>query len=143
MNWLTSLFTRTKTVDNVFDKKDGLLVRAGGWIDGLHYSDQEKAEINQQMVEGAVKFVTDTLPENSTRSQSRRDIANLWIKAELGLILLSAIARPWSPDIAAFYWQMATSELMFWGTISVLTFFFGPYMVGSHLGKLNREKPDR
>ena len=60
-----------KTVDDIFDKDDGILVKAGGFIGGLVYSDQEKAEMNKQIVVAAQKFVVDTLDESTERSKAR------------------------------------------------------------------------
>lgn len=49
MGWLGSLFGTKKAVDNIVDKENGLLVRAGTALGNLYYSDQEKAEDNQEV----------------------------------------------------------------------------------------------
>ena len=40
-----NIFKRKKTVDDVFDSENGLLVKAGGFINDLHYSDPDMPEI--------------------------------------------------------------------------------------------------
>lgn len=48
MGWLGQIvgkvFGTDKAVDNLLDKDKGLLVRAGGWINDMSYTDAEKAE---------------------------------------------------------------------------------------------------
>ena len=44
MGWFGRLVGTDKAIDNLLDKNEGLLVRAGGWVDGLKHTDQEKAE---------------------------------------------------------------------------------------------------
>lgn len=132
MNWFTSLFSSNKVVDNVLDKNNGLLAQAGEWIGNFSYTDEEKAEAKAALNNGVVEYVKTTLTENSARSKTRRTVAVMWIGVELLLVLLTCAAAPFNMELAKFYWQVATSELMFWGTMSVIAFFFGPYMIGSH-----------
>jgi len=42
MNFLGKLFGTDKAVDNLLDKDKGLLVRTGGWVNDLSYTDAEK-----------------------------------------------------------------------------------------------------
>ena len=53
LGFFKSIFSTQSNIDNVLDKKDGLLVKAGGWIDGLSYTDQEKAEMTLQFTKVA------------------------------------------------------------------------------------------
>lgn len=132
---IKSLFGSSKAVDDVLDKDNGLLTQAGEWIGNFNYTDEEKAESRAKMNEGVVEYVRMTLTENTVRSRTRRYIAISWIKIELFLVLLTCSVAPWDIELAKFYWSVATSELMFWGTMSVIGFFFGPYMIGQHFGK--------
>ncbi len=45
MSIFKAIFSADKVADNVLDKDNGLLVRAGGWIDGLSYTQEEKAKM--------------------------------------------------------------------------------------------------
>ena len=49
------VFGTDKAVDNILDKDKGLLVRAGSWVNGLSYTDQEKAENNLVVRDWGVK----------------------------------------------------------------------------------------
>ena len=130
----TTWFTSQKTVDNIMDKDNGLLTQVGGWIGNMNFTDEERAKMNKTMADGTAKFVVDTLSENTVRSKARRDIAVLWIKFELLLIFMIAIIAPFNMEVAKFWLSLAFGELMFWGTMSVLAFFFGPYMLNKHMG---------
>ena len=46
MGFLGKLFGTEKAVDNLLDKDEGLLVRAGSWVGNMNYTDEEKAENN-------------------------------------------------------------------------------------------------
>lgn len=119
--------------EDVFDKDNGLLVRAGSWIDGLSYTEQERAVAAAEMARAAQDFVASTLSENTMRSRTRRAIAIVWIRFELALIAASLLAFPIDPEMARYAWELASSEIMVWGTLSVLAFFFGAHILGRGL----------
>ena len=134
MGWFTNLFSN-KSVDNVLDKDNGLLTQAGEWIGNLSYTDEEKAESRERLNSGLVEYIKSTLSESTVRSKTRRFVAIMWISVELFLLLLTCASAPFDIELAKFYWSLATSELMFWGTMSVIGFFFGPYMIGNHFNR--------
>ena len=124
-----------KTVDDLMDKDNGVLVKAGGFINDLHYSDAEKARDYAAMAGAMSQFVKDTLGENTERSKTRREIAVLWIKSQLTLIFLTVFAGcieygiRGTMVIAEFVWGVASSELMFWMTMSIGAFFYGAHLM--------------
>ena len=132
---IKSLFGSGEVVNNVLDKDNGLLAQAGEWIGNQQYTEEEQAEARADMNKGVVEYVRMTLTENTVRSRTRRYIAITWIKIELFLVLLTCAVAPYDAELAKFYWQITTSDLMFWGTMSVIGFFFGPYMIGQHFNK--------
>lgn len=140
MGFFTKLFSTNKVVGDVLDKDNGLLAQAGTWIGNFNYTDEEKAEARAEMNKGVVDYIKTTLSENTNRSKTRRFVAKAWIYVELFLVLLTCAAAPFDANLAEFYWKVATSELMFWGTMSIIAFFFGPYMIGSHFGGKRENK---
>lgn len=130
MTW----FKSQKTTDDIFDRKDGLLVKVGGFVNDLHFSDAEKARYNAETVKAANDFVHATLSENTERSKTRRALAKAWIYTVLGLVVLTAllgVAGAWVPacmTAAAFVWSIVTHELIFWTTLGVMGFFFGNHI---------------
>ena len=133
---LKTLVTGTpKIVEDVFDKDEGLLVKAGGFINNLHYSDQEKAKGFADLAKAVSDHIKTTLGESTERSKTRRLIAGMWIRTQLALILMVAITIPLNKAIAKQYFELATCEIMFWGTGSVIVFFFGAYVWGTYIKK--------
>ena len=76
--------------------------------------------------------------------RSRRNIAILWIKAQLGLILMVAMAISadaiLGTNMKADFFDLATCNVMVWGTGSIIIFFFGAYAWGAHIKKAE-DKP--
>ena len=134
-----------KAVDDILDKDNGLLVKAGGWLNDLNYTEAERAKDYAAMTKGVIEFVTTTLTESTVRSKTRRNIAILWIKAQLGLILMVAMAISadaiLGTNMKADFFDLATCNVMVWGTGSIIIFFFGAYAWGTHIQKKNESKP--
>lgn len=120
-----------KTVDNLLDKDNGILVRVGGFINDLHLSDAERAELAKKTGDAIAKFAVDTLGENTERSKTRRTIAVEWIRAQLTMMILVFVMAPFDADTAKMLFNIATSEIMFWCTMAVMGFFFGGYYLNS------------
>ncbi len=132
MAWYNPLSWGEKTTDNIFDKDKGLLAQVGGWFGNLKLTAEEVMEFNGKTVTAVQEFVKSTLSENTARSKARRAIATLWIKTELGIILMCAIAAPWNIQLAEFYFKIASAGVMFGGTTAIIIFFFGSYGLARH-----------
>jgi len=139
MNFLTAVknfvIGAPKITSDIFDKNDGLLAKAGGFLNDLHYSDAEKAKDVFKIGEAVTEFVKTTLGENTARSQTRRLLAILWIKVQLAMLLMVAILIPFKKELAQDYFNLATCNIMLWGTGSIITFFFGGYVWGTYIKK--------
>jgi hypothetical protein len=132
MAWYNPLSWSDKLVDNVLDKDNGLLKGVGGWIDDLSHTDQEKAEDKKELRKAVVAYAVASMGENSERSKARREIAKQWIKTQLWLILMCAIAAPFDMKLAEFYYKLSTASVMLAGTGAIITFFFGSYLLTRH-----------
>ena len=127
---IASLFTGStieKSADNLLDKDKGLLVRVGGFVNDLNLSDEERVKYAQKTADAAAKFAVDTLGENTERSKTRRRIAVDWIRVQLFMLISVFVVAAFDAAQAKFLFEIATSEIMFWGTMGVMTFFFGGY----------------
>jgi len=126
--WLLDLFRLApKAVDDVLDKDKGLLTQFGGWIGNMSLTEEEAMKANIKTVADVQEFVKATLSESTERSKTRRDIAWMWIKTQLALVLLCAISAPWNMELAEFYFRLCTSGLMIAGTSAIIIFHFGSY----------------
>lgn len=119
--------TIEKSADNLLDKDKGLLVRVGGFVNDLSLSDEERVKYAQKTADAAAKFAVDTLGENTERSKTRRRIAVDWIRVQLFMLISVFVVAAFDAAQAKFLFEIATSEIMFWGTMGVMTFFFGGY----------------
>ncbi len=124
LSWFTS---SPEVVKNVLDKDNGLLTQVGGWIGNMNLTDEEVMEQNAKTVTSVQEFVKATLSESTGRSQARRNISSLWIKTQLGIILMGCIAAPFNIELAEYYATLATSTLMLMGTTAIIVFFFGSH----------------
>lgn len=129
-----------KMTEDIFDKDAGLLVKAGGFMNKLHYSEEEKAIDNREQGKAATEFVKATLGENTEKSRTRRQLAVMWIKVQLYLVLITVICIPLSvvfpekgKEIFTMMYKITTSGLMMLGTGVVMTYFFGSYGWGTYI----------
>ncbi len=125
---------------DVFDKDNGLLVRAGKFIGGLNYSEQEQAEVNLKLADQVIEHVKATKDENTIKSKARRELAIMWIKTQLHLIWINVILVPLailSPEQGKPMFDMmlkiTLSWLMVGGTVTVMAYFFGTYGWGTYV----------
>lgn len=144
MHWLGAIknfvLGAPQVAEDVFDKKEGLLVKAGGFINDLSYTEAEKARDMAALAKEVTEHIKSTLSESTARSLTRRSISILWIKAQLGLILMVAICIPLNVKWANSFFELATCNVMMWGTGSVIIFFFGAYAWGAHIKKGDMKK---
>jgi len=142
MNWLSTIKNfvvgAPQITTDIFDKDGGLLAKAGGFLNDLHYSDVERAKDVFKIGEAITDFVKTTLNENTERSKTRRQLAVLWIKVQLSLVLMTAICIPFKLELAAKFFELVTCNVMLWGTGSIITFFFGGYVWGTYMKKKNK-----
>ena len=127
MTWYNPFSWSSKTQDNVLDKNNGLLAQVGSWIGNMNLTKEEVIEFNAKTVTSVQSFVVATLGESTERSKTRRSIAILWIKSQLGIVLMSCISAPWNMELANFYYKLATSTLMITVTTAICIFFFGSH----------------
>lgn len=129
-----------KAVDNILDKDNGLISQLGGWVGNMNLTDEEVIRFNAKTVDSVQKFVTATLSESTERSTTRRAIAVLWIKTQLGIVLMCCIAAPFNMELAKFYFELATSTLMITVTTAICIFFFGSHGLAKHNESKNGTK---
>lgn len=132
MAWYNFFTAVPKAATDILDKDNGLLTQVGGWIGGMNLTDEEVMIQNAKTVTSVQDFVKATLSESTERSLSRRNIASLWIKVQLGIVLMTCISAPWDMELAEFYFKLATSTLMIMGTTAIIIFHFGSHGLARH-----------
>lgn len=127
MSWYNPLSWGDKVVDNVLDKDNGLLTQFGGFIGNLNLTEEELIKLNISTVESVQVFVKETLSENTERSKTRRSIATMWIKMVIWIVLFTCLAAPFNSELALFYLNLLSSNLIFGVTTAISIFFFGSH----------------
>lgn len=128
----------------IFNKKNtGKVVDAAiSGIDKLFFTKEEKMDYGRKVAELQLKHTEMTLGENTARSLTRRYLAVLIMSVFLLLILASGVAYCFDKDYAAYLFKLAESISPL--SMMVAAFFFGAYMVGSHMiNKYKKDKKDK
>jgi hypothetical protein len=136
-----------KAIDNLVNKDNGLLVKAGTALGNLHYSDQERAEGNEKTREWGIRQLEALAPFKVVQRILAFAVASLWIFVGINVVVAiwirAATKKPamfegqqiWlSVDAATPLMEFAMSDYVFWPTLVV----FGLYFTGGvlpHKGK--------
>jgi len=108
-------------------------------IDALFFTKEEKAQQSFKVAEAQVQYLKTTLNENSVRSLTRRYLALAIIGVFLLLIIAAGAVYPINQVYAQFLFKLVSSLNTL--VMMVAGFFFGAYMIGSHLlGKAPKDK---
>jgi len=129
---IKSLFSVDKVTDNVLDKDNGLLVKAGGWVDGLNYTAQEKAQMTLKFTEVANARLKALEPFKVVQRILAFAITFFWIVVGVNVVIAiwydgvngctDAIetCQPIAPTMLSF----AFSDYVFYPVVSVLSLYF-------------------
>ncbi|WP_321514919.1 hypothetical protein [Marinifilum fragile] len=100
-------------------------------IDALFFTKEEKAQQSLKVADAQMQYLKTTLSENSARSLTRRYLALAIVGVFLLLILGAGLAYPMNQEYAKFLFKLvgALNTLV----MMVAGFFFGAYMIGSHI----------
>lgn len=119
-------------------RSDKIIDGAIKGIDALFFTQEEKAQQSLKVADAQMEFLKTTLSENSARSLTRRYLALAIVGVFLLLILGAGMAYPMNQDYAKFLFELvgALNTLV----MMVAGFFFGAYMIGSHIWGKRRNK---
>lgn len=135
MSAVKSIFIRPKTVDDFLDSEKGHIAKIGQFIGNQQFTDQERAKMMEGLTHAVRQFSVDTAKESTSRSVTRRNLAVMWIKVQLGLVIATFIAGIFGYEQFDLMWQIVTSDVMTFGTAGVMIYFFGAYGFGAYIGK--------
>lgn len=156
MSWIGNLFGTASAVDNIVDKDNGLLVRAGTALGNLHYSDQEKAESSERTREWGIRlldslsafkvvqrviafttlFVWSFLAVNITIAYWVRALTEtviLHVNMVDGVEVVTKVVT--SVDAVTGLFEFATTDYVFWPVLAVLSLYTGGGTISSWKGK--------
>lgn len=100
-------------------------------VDKLVYTEEEKADARTALLQHWIKLQETLGEETTVRGVTRRILAVLFCGAYVFLTVLAAAVWPWSEhwrNYANFLWEIANGQYG-WITMTVVVFYFGPYVV--------------
>ena len=130
MSWFGKLFGTEKAVDNLVDKDNGLLVRAGTALGNLHYSEQEKAENALLVREWGIRQLEALQPFKVVQRIIAFSVMFLWVFAALNYITMLWLEHPKLDSLLEFL----MSDYVFWPTLSILSLYTGGGTINSLRG---------
>ncbi len=137
MSIFGKLFASDKAVDNLLDKDKGLLVRAGGWVNDLSYTDAEKAENQLLVKQWGIKQLEALAPFKVVQRIIAFAVTSLWWIVGINVLVaiwVRAITTPTECmegavcqgiDAVTPMLQFAMSDYVFWPVLSVLSLYMG------------------
>ncbi len=130
------LFSGEKTVEKAVNLVDDSVRGVGGWIDEQQFTEQEKAENRQRLMDFRLKVLSKTADESSVRSISRRILAWTIVGVFLMLVVTAAIGTVlgalWVKGVVTLINAMSSSYL------AVTSFYFVSHIGNSWIEKAKK-----
>jgi len=127
-----NLFGTKEAVDNLVDKDNGLLVRAGTAFSNLYYSDQEKANDSKGVRDWGTEQLRALHPFKVTQRILAFGALFLWLTTGLNIIIMIWIDHSRLEKMMEF----GFSDFVWWPTALV----FGLYFAGGAINSLKGGK---
>jgi len=115
-----------------------LVDKASSGIDKIFFTKEEKADFSFKIADSLAQYVNSTISENSARSITRRYLAILIMATYLFLMVAACGVSIWDVEKGTFIFDVANKMSTL--VLMVGAFFFGAYMVGSHLLDKKKKK---
>lgn len=119
------LFGTQKAVDNLLDKDEGLLVRAGGWIDGLSHTEQEKAENQLLVKEWGIRQLEALAPFKVVQRIIAFSVCFAWLFVLINVVVAAWVEASTGMQIRQAMLDLAFSDYVFWPVMAVLGLYMG------------------
>jgi hypothetical protein len=135
---LGNIFGTKKAIGDLVDKDNGLLVQAGGWLGGLQYTDQEKAQADAGTREWGIRALDALAPFKVVQRIGFFVVSFLLVFMAINLVVCKYIdeftkTRSIVDGIQVVVdgtnlfegmFQLATSQFIFWPIAIVYALFY-------------------
>ena len=132
MSFIGRLFGTEKAISDITDKDNGLLVRAGGWVNGLSYTEAEKAANALEVRKWGLNQLEALAPFKVVQRILAFAISFVWI-----MVAANVLAAIWieaaNPDflIRENMLTFAFSDFIFWPVTVCYGLYFGGGLIES------------
>jgi len=130
------LFSSDRTIEKAVNLADDSVRGVGNWIDNMQFTEQEKSQANQRLLDFRLNVLEQTADESSVRSISRRILAWMITGTFLTLILLSALGAILGLAWAESVFKIAQS--IYEAFLAVISFYFVSQMGNSWIEKIKK-----
>lgn len=137
MSFIGRLFGTEKAISDITDRDNGLLVRAGSWVNDLNYTDAEKAQNALEVRKWGLNQLEALAPFKVVQRILAFAISFVWI-----MVAANVLAAIWieaaHPDflIREHMLSFAFSDFIFWP----VTVCYGLYFGGGLIESIRRTK---
>ena len=123
---LGRLFGTEKAIENITDKKDGLLTQVGGWIGNFSHTDEEKAEDRAEIRAWGLKQLEALAPFKVVQRILAFSCTFLWIFVGLNVVVALWVEALYPEiKIAEAMLDFATSQYVFMPVSLCYILYFG------------------
>jgi len=147
MGVLGRLFGTDKAVDDILDKDDGLVAKAGEWLGNQQFTEEERAEHRLKTREWGLKQLEALEPFKVVQRILAFVVISVW-----AILALNCVAGIWfdayhpaiacvaglggegchpATAVASNMLALASNDVIFWPTVSVLGLYFSGGVVES------------
>ncbi len=126
ISFLSNIFGTREAVDNIVNKDNGLLVRVGGWVNDLNYTDAERAKAVQETREWGIRQLDALAPFKVVQRILAFAATLLWIVVGLNVLLAIWIQAVY-PDLNVIepMIQFALSDYVWMPVVLCYGLYFG------------------
>ena len=103
-------------------------------VDKIFFTKEEQSEARQKLLDSWIKLQESLGPETTVRAVARRIIALLFVVPFVLMVVAAAIIHPFNAQYAVFLIDVAQGQFG-WIVLTVVGFYFGPYMISKAIGK--------
>lgn len=124
MGFIGRLFGTEKAIDNL-TKSDGLLAKAGSWVGGLNYTEEEKAEADKETREWGLRQLEALAPFKVVQRIIALTVSCSWAFLLFNIIVGIWVEAIW-PHISVVDKLMALAfcDFVLWPILAVLSLYF-------------------
>ena len=128
---LGGIFGTKKAIENLTDKDDGLLVKAGGFFNDLHYSDQEEARDTQAVREWGIRQLDALAPFKIVQRILAIAATSFWILVGMNVLLAIWVDAIYSTQVTSPMLKFAFSDYVLYPVMSAFVLYFSGGIVNS------------
>ncbi len=143
MGVLGRLFGTDKAVDDILDKDDGLVAKAGEWLGNQQFTEEEKAEHRLKTREWGLKQLEALEPFKVVQRILAFVVIAVWAFLAINCVgaiwfdaFHPAVGNAPAIDLAGKMLALASNDVIFWPTVSVLSLYCSGGVIESIKRKL-------